>query len=252
MRRGALTLLAVGLLSTTADAGLITFESTPAGLTPTDNAALTAAYAITGGTVRFYFEGTGGTVNPVFEARNNRDADPQGFASFRNGGQDRPAGGNLGNWFLRQPDGIGVLPGPFIIDYDMTQAIDALSGEIWDIDSGTGGTEQWRIEVLDSTGMVVDTQLSPIGLDPADLASLDSLPWMFSFTGLAGLSTDVDKVRLTFIGTKTDGIGLSFNNYSVFDVAANAVPEPSSILLLGAGAIGLLGRGWRRHRATRA
>ena len=116
------------------------------------------------------------------------------------------------------------------------QVIDALSGEIWDIDSG-GGTEQWRVDVLDSAGNVIATQLSPLGLLQNDPNSLDSLPWVFSFSGLTALSTDVDKVRLTFVGSKTDGIGLSFNNFDAFNAASSAaaIPEPGSVaaLILG-------------------
>lgn len=238
-----------------ARADLITFETTPTGATPVDNAPLAAPYAVNGGTVRFFFDTNGnnvhdsGDVNPRFEARGNADPDPQGFQSTKNGGQDRPAGGSLGAWFLRQPDGIGALPGPFIIDYDVAQPIDALSGEIWDIDSTPQATERWRVDVLDSAGSVVATQLSPLGILQTDPASLDSLPWTFMFTGLTQLSLDVDKVRLTFVGTKRDGIGLSFNNYSAFE----AVPEPGSLALIAVGGLaGVLGYRRKRARAEQA
>jgi hypothetical protein len=243
--------LAAFLGAESAHAGLmIGFENTPGGNTPTDNASLDTPYAIDGGTVRFFFDVNGnnvydaGDVDPSFEARGNADAGPQGFVSTKNGGQDLPAGGDLGNWFIRQPDGIGVLPGPFLIDYDVSQTIDSLSGEIWDIDSASAqNTEQWLVEVLDSAGSVVASKLSPLGLLQSDPSSLDSLPWTFTFTGLSLLSTDVDKVRMTFVGGKTDGIGLSFNNFSPF----TAVPEPSSLALGGTG-LALAGLAYLRRR----
>lgn len=254
MVRALLILSALTLGAAHAQADLVTFETTPLGLTPRDNASLGRAYSITGGTVRFFFDTNGNNefdpdtdVLPVFEARGDADGDPQGFHSSKNGGSDRPAGGNLGGWFIRQPDGIGptsngTLPGPFLIDYNVTRTIDGLSGEIWDIDSAApNATEQWLVEVLDRSGNVVDHRLSPIGLNQNDPASLDSLPWTFMFSDLTSKSLEVDKVRLTFVGTKPIGIGLSFNNFSAFE----AVPEPSSVALLGLGLGGLVLARWR-------
>lgn len=262
MLRCAGIALTLSLLATSARASLITFETTPTGATPVDNAVLVTPYTVTGGTVHFFFDTNGNNtfeagvdVNPQFEARGDSDGDPQGFASNKMGGFDNPAGGNLGNWFLRQPDGIGVLPGPFIIDYDVTQTINALSGEIWDIDATPSFTEQWRVDVLDSGGIVVATELSPLGILQSDPASLDSLPWAFSFTGLAALSSDVDKVRLTFVGTKTDGIGLSFNNFNAFEAApTTAAPEPGSAVLfgLGLGALAMSARSRTRSARRRS
>jgi hypothetical protein len=248
MVRPLLAAVAVCLSTAAARADLITFETRPAGTTPVDNTNLGNPYNVTGGTVRFFFDVNGNNsfdsgvdVLPVFEARGNADADPQGFVSTKTGGQDNPAAGNLGNWFVRQPQGIGPLPGAFVIDYDVTQVIDALSGEIWDIDSAANGTERWQVDVLDDLGNVIATQLSPVGLNVNDPNSLDSLPWVFSFSGLAALSDKVDKVRLTFVGTKTDGIGLSFNNYDAFDAAAPAaVPGPAALTALAIGLAGLI------------
>ena len=53
---------------------------------------------------------------------------------------------------------------------------------------------------------------------------------MFSFSGLP---SGVDKVRITFIGTKTSGLGLAFNNFSP-DTAAVLEPTTMALAILGA------------------
>jgi len=242
-------------------ADLIDFETRPNGEAPADDARLAAPYALSGGgTVSFFFDvnengrfDLGVDALPRFEQVGEDGTD--GFASTQTPSQSadraRPGfGPQLGRWFLRQPDGIGVLPGPFLILYDTDQAIREFSGEIWDID-GTpreGVTERWRVDVLDSAGSILATRRSPLGVD-ASPDSLDSLPWEFGFRGLPD---GVRAIRLTFVGTKTDGIGLAFNNFSpTFAVPGSvAVPEPSGLALLaaGAGAVAAAARGRRRAR----
>jgi hypothetical protein len=130
---------------------------------------------------------------------------------------------------------------PFTIAYDTNQTIRELSGEIWDIDGGANGTEQWRVDVLNGLGGVLATVDSPLGINQ-DPGSLDSLPWTFAFTNLPD---GVESVRLTFIGSKTVAVGLAFNNFS----ATVAIPEPSSWLLAALGILGLgIKRKWLRRR----
>jgi hypothetical protein len=244
-----LLLSLIGFLAAEAPARaqLIDFETTPGGAAPADDTALTTPYPISGpGSVRFFFDTN---LNNAF------DPGTDGFAFFEAAGDDLldgffnntlaagdvPASGfaaQLGAFFLRaqQP---GAVPAPFIVDYNTPDPISALSGEIWDIDGGGGlGTEWWQVDVLDVANNILATQNSPLGSGPA----LDAQPWTFAFSGLPA---GVDKVRLTFTGTKTDGVGLAFNNFSPF-----AVPEPSAALLLASGLAVLAVRG--RRSAPRA
>lgn len=228
-------------------AALIDFELSPAGVAPVDNAALAAPYSLTGGgTVSFFFDVDGGnTLTGVdtpayFEAAG---VDPQSafnndflsLADTANGG----TAGQLGNFFLRQLQP-GSVPPPFIVDYNTAQTIAGLSGEIWDIDGAPGNTERWFVEVLDAANNVLATQASPLG----NSAALDGLPWTFAFSGLPA---GVDKLRITFTGSKTSDLGLAFNNFSPLV----AVPEPASVLLMGMATMAALVVAARRKREVR-
>ena len=224
-------------------ADVIDFETTPAGATPTDNTNLNAPYNIDGGgTVTFFFDLNG---NNVFDAGIDKagkfekagDADVElGFVgSVADDTADPGFEAQLGDWFLRHPDFGENVPGPLIVDYDTQQVITALSGEIWDIDGlqNPERTEQWRADVLaDGAGGVLATKTSPVGTLPSNIAPLDGRPGFFFFDNLP---TGVDKLRLTFIGTKTENIGLAFNNFRP------RVPEPTILLMLGAGSVVILG-----------
>jgi PEP-CTERM motif len=237
------SLLLVALIAPLAFGQLIDFELTPSGAAPVDDGTLFTPYDIAGpGTVRFFFDTNGnnsfdpGTDGlPVFEAAGPDVLD--GFVNSTLGLNDTAMPGyaaQLGGFFLR-PVQPGSVPAPFIIDYDTPLVISALSGEIWDIDGGSG-TEKWQVDVLDAANNVLVTQFSPLGVGPA----LDGLPWTFAFSGLPA---GVDKVRLTFIGTKTSGVGLAFNNFQPY-----TAPEPSTFVLLGVGLPLLAVAAWKRRR----
>jgi hypothetical protein len=203
---------------------LVDFETRPGGGTPPDNTNQINPYSINGGDVRFFFDTNGNNsfdsgVDEFGKFENVGEDGNDGFVSQWNGGHDTPKPGfesELGNFFLRQPDSIGNVPGPFIAAYDVSAPIRGLSGEIWDIDATATHTEQWRVDVLGTGGTVLATELSPLGVPPGP-ASLDSLPWVFRFTDLPD---GVTAVRLTFVGTKIDGIGLAFNNFSATEAIA--------------------------------
>ena len=232
-------LVACTIVAVPTSAQLITFETTPAGFTPLDNTTLLTQYALTGGgSVRFFFDVNtnnsfdAGTDLPAFFEEIG--ADPigvsNGFTNSFVGTSDvatPPHGPQLGNWFLRTGNQ-GPPPPPFIIDYNTLQIITGLSGEIWDIDGGLPNSEQWNVDVLDGGGVILASQLSPLGNNQV----LDGKPWTFGFSGLP---LGVDKVRLTFVGTKVMGVGLAFNNFS----PTFPVPEPSTLTMaaLAAGAI---------------
>ena len=69
--------------------------------------------------------------------------------------------------------------------------------------------EQWRVDALDAGDHVIASQLSPLGTGSP--GPYDAKPWTFAFSNLP---SGFDKVRMTFIGTKTNGVGLAFNNFS--------------------------------------
>ncbi len=242
----AIALTAVLLLPSMGAAALIDFETDPAAAIPVDNAPLSAPYNIAGGgTVQFFFDtnsnnsyDAGVDLDPLFEAA-GPDTD-EGFVNTGLGGvADVASGGlasQLGNFFLRYPVP-GAIPEPFIIDYNTAQTITALSGEIWDIDGQSQATELWLVEVLDASNNLLASQFSPLG----DSLALDGLPWVLSFSGLPA---GVDKIRITWSGTKLAGVGLAFNNFN-----PTAVPEPGSVVLMGLGAIALVAIGARRRRS---
>jgi hypothetical protein len=204
---------------------LVDFETKPGGGTPADNGNQVNPYTIPGGTVQFFFDTNGNNtfdsgVDAFGKYEHIGSDGNDGFFDQWNGSSDEAQPGfeaELGNFFLRQPDPIGNVPGPFIAAYDVSVPIRGLSGEIWDIDGGHVGTEQWRVDVLGTGGTVLATTLSPIGV-VTDNTSLDSLPWVFRFEDLPD---GVAAVRLSFIGSKTGGIGLAFNNFS----ATEAISE---------------------------
>lgn len=224
--------VAVSACVISAQASLLDFERTPNGSTPIDDETLALPYAIDSGYVRLFFDTNrnnsfdpGTDTLPLFERFGGSDGTP-GFGSTFNGMPDTARPGfedQLGEYFLRPPVNTDA-PGPLIAAYDTTNSITELSGEIWDIDGiARLGTELWHIEILNEQHQVLAEQFSPLGFTDQPV-SLDSLPWTFAFRDLPD---GVSMLRLTFAGTKTQGLGVVFNNFS----PTVAVPEPSSLVL---------------------
>ena len=102
----------------------------------------------------------------------------------------------------------------------------AASGEIWDIDR----SEQWLVTAYDSGGSLLDSILSPAGEGGFD--PLDGQPWTFGFSKLS----DISEIQLRYVGGSST-VGLAFDNF-----IPTSVPEPSTVFLLAAGALGLIRR----------
>jgi len=214
MIRRLLCLLALSLLGATPlSAQVITFETNPAGAPSTDDAALGLAAAYTVGplSIRFgidgdlngvpettaFFERSGPDVIDGFVACNGNDVAAPGFAP------------QLGGFFLRASPGgdFGVL----IITYS-GGVVNGASGEIWDIDGLSSGTERYRVRAFDSGGALLATIDSPVSTQDSGCANteLDGKPWTFNFFATPGIA----RITIDFTGTKTNGIGLAFNNFN--------------------------------------
>lgn len=231
---GILTGLLGCLAAAPALAQVIDFETTPSGATPADNQPLdrTEPYTVggVGVTIGFDTDRNGITdTDALFERRGVDGSDgfqswlaPAGYDTERDGSPR-----HLGDFFLRQATGIGPWPGPMIIEYDAN--VDALSGEIWDLDGSTSGTERWRISAYDEAGALLRFVDSPPSLDQTNPASLDSLAWEFSIVE-PGL---IRRIEIDFIGTKTSGIGLAFNNFSPTAATVLRIEQQPQSVLLG-------------------
>lgn len=220
MTRHAFFAFALGaLLATPLAAQVIDFETDPAGAASLDDATLGLASAYTVGPLSITFgfdtdlngvpetpasiEVVGPDVIDGFAACLARDTAAPGF------------GPQLGNFFLRgnAATDFGLL----VITY-AGGVVNGASGEIWDIDGLSNGTEQYRVRAYDSSGTLLATIDSPLSTQDSGCANteLDGRPWLFNFTGVPGIA----RITIDFIGTKTNGIGLAFNNF-------NATGEPS-------------------------
>ena len=234
-------------------AGLIDFETTALGGTPTDNGiiSLTDHFMADNVSVSFGFDTSDdGNVDSygVFEkVGGGKENGNSGFMSAFGNKYDIAATGSealLGQFFLRQQN--AYLPfGTFHIIYNALNPVTSASGEIWDIDGNTrkNRTEQFFVEAFNGTESLASI-LSPLG--NTDFGNtLDGKPWAFGFSGLS----DITRIEISFIGGKEKGIGLAFNNFSpIEDVSArtNSVPEPSTLVIFSLGLLGLASRRFRK------
>ncbi|MBZ8180854.1 PEP-CTERM sorting domain-containing protein [Oscillatoria salina] len=167
--------------------------------------------------------------SPVLEAVGYSKKDPKsGFANGHLSKLDVAAPSfesRLGSFFLRTDTPKKTIKEQnLLITYNSPTS--GASGEIWDIDGGIRGTEQWRIEALGQDLSVIDSILSPLGTT----LTLDAKPWLWSFDRDVA---DINAIRFNFVGTKKNVAGLAFDNFSVYSVEnSEKVPEPTSVLSL--------------------
>jgi hypothetical protein len=235
------------LITFNVNAGLIDFETTAQGGMPNDNniIKLTDAFMADGVSVSFGFDSDGDNVvdsHGVFEhIGGGKEGGDSGFLSSFGTRYDITAPGFeplLGSFFLRQRNAYAPF-GTFHIIYNAENPVTAASGEIWDIDGGNSAskTEQFLVKAFNHNNLL-ESILSPLGLNSKGDSTLDGKPWAFGFSGLS----DITRIEISFTGTKTNGIGLAFNNFSpVEDISKPVnVPEPSSLAIFALSIIGLV------------
>lgn len=194
-------------------AQVITFETTPFGAASTDDYSigLSDAYAVGPLSITFGFDTDldGVPDTPAVIEQISADG-TDGFVAC--GGLDIASAGyaaQLGNFFMRGRPGGGF--GRLVIDYS-GGVVSGASGEIWDIDGLTNGTEQYRLRAFDSIGTLLAVIDSPVSTQDSGCPNteFDGRPWTFSFAGVPGIA----RITVEFIGTKTNGVGLAFNNFN--------------------------------------
>lgn len=216
---GAVALFA----SAQASATLINFENGPSkGLV--DNDAVTNQYMSEGVTFTGAFlEATGDSSLPP------PDTNPQAFFNDVTGKWDDPAAPGLGNWFLRSAGEVSSRGGMGVyLTVVYATPVTAASGQIWDIDGSASDTEQWSVNAY-AGGILVASVMSPLG-NTKDDTSLNGKPWTFDLPS----TTPFDRIEFEFIGSKTRGVGLAFDN---FNTSALSVPEPAALGMFGLGAL---------------
>lgn len=226
-------------------AGVIDFETTATGKTSKDNGIISIndLFITDDVSVSFGFDSTGDNKLDsygVFEqVRGGKEKGNSGFMSSYGDRYDVAATGSellLGNFFLRQQQAYKPF-GTLHILYDSLLPVTSASGEIWDIDGKKSATEQFLVEAFNRTNLLASIS-SPLG-DSSDESSLDGKPWIFGFNGLS----DITRIEISFTGSKKNGIGLAFNNFSpIQDISPRnaSVSEPSTIIIFALGLIGLI------------
>jgi hypothetical protein len=226
-----------------AQAALLDFETLPGGGAPADNLAVTGQYEPAYGVTFAWRSTPGGSFGAAaLELRTGRDRF-SAFANSHRGGKDiesAGAAGGLGQAFLRGAADVrdAGQGSTLLITYSRPTAF--ASGELWDIDDSSNGTEQWRLTARDAGGAVLQVLDSPLG----DSKALDGLPWLWTLGDRNGGAARIAQIEIAFIGSKTEGLGFAFDK---FETGLAVTPAPAAALLL---APALLGLGWlgRRRR----
>jgi hypothetical protein len=205
-------------------AQVITFEVDPSGAGPVDDAALGMATPYTVGSLAITF-GIDGNLDNIadtpafFEHSGTEGLLLEGFVGCLGIDIAHPLYAlQMGQWFLRATPGADF--GQLVIDY-AGGTVNGASGEIWDIDGIPQNGEQYRVRAFNSSGTLLATIDSPASTQDSGCLNteLDSRPWVFNFS----LTPGIAKITIDFIGTKTAGIGLAFNNFN----ATGEQPTPA-------------------------
>jgi len=168
---------------------------------------------------------TAGTMT-IEEAGNGDPA--LGFVNDQLGSADTDEDANydLDYYFLRTTAALSANLHDFnpVFTLDFSDPAVYVSAQIWDIDGNfSQGTEAWKVTAL--LGDMSTTQiLSPVGSNIGS-RSLDGKAWEFMFGSYAGIKS----ITFEFIGSKTQGIGVAFDNL------AFAVSGPGSSMILFMG-----------------
>ncbi|MEM9249290.1 MAG: hypothetical protein AAGB05_11425 [Pseudomonadota bacterium] len=220
-----------------------------------DNEALTAtSFAAQGVVFSTINEEEGLTLD--VEAVGTADSGPQGFVRDATRRQDEVDPGledRIGTFFLRTGGEIEDRnfrdEAVFRISYDIVP-YDFISGEIWDIDGNASqGTEKWRVDAFDALGVLIGSVSSPTGVSTG-AGSLDGDVWTFAFNdaNVDGGIPNVAWIDFSFIGTKTRGLGLAFDNFTTGEAPPAIMPLPGGLPLLAAG-LGLAAWSARRRQS---
>jgi len=209
-------------------AGTIDFETVPGVGTPAEGMSITNQYQATQGIAFSYSDGHA----PIIVESGNPSGKYLAFNSAYGDGQNVPAPGqNVGSFFLTDPASLGSFTTllPLIVSY--SHPVMGASGDIIDIDAG----ESYTVTAYDSSNSPIHSITLSAGM-PGTGDGV-ATPWSFSDP-----TADIASVRISPFTPTPPAIGFAFDNF------ATIVPEPSAFALLGVGAIGLLGCGWRRRR----
>lgn len=225
MSRSTLSMLLCSgtlLLSATAGAGTIDFESVPGDL-PLEGLAIGDQFLASEG-VRFSLEGGG---LPVLAATGSPMTAFGGGPTNVHDAPSAAAAAALGGFFLTDDGVVAAPPAPLLIHWSTPVA--QVSGVLVDVDGWGAGRiwEAFRIEARGADDGVLET-LELIGSIDGDG---ELAPWSF-----ARALADIHSIRISYYGNKPHGIGFAF------DALTASIPEPATALLLALGVATLAAR----------